>query len=1224
MKPDICIGNQTAYAAPDPLGPFHFAVSNGFDAFEWFSDKKEYEDGGLSGWEEADFSADTREALREFGEAAGIRFSVHAPWQANPLNKEGIDHLEISIDFAQDIGADVVVFHICMDDGPAGLIRAMRPIMAYAAEAGVKLALENTPYTLPQQVNAIFAGLREIRDETDHVGLCFDMGHANVCSATQNDYIGFFDALDRGVPVFHIHMHENYGDEDSHLTVFTGPAGTDEGGIRALIDRLHKKSFAGSIILEQWPEPPELLSDAGEYLRELMELPSSRDNGTPLPETIALRPAEELAQFRKKKPTRLEDAGKPPLIPEVGPEAEAAKARELEKRKQEVEEVLPEQPASAPAIQHPVDEAFIDTLVAASQEQRSWRGRLQWVRDRILENQQNISRKHLACLSIYLRFLGTGSLICEEDGGHYRPCHHAEAALEIEEALSTMEREETQWLLRRIIPWLPSVDEEFRRSEPLTRIRDIAHRDDIPQNLKSEIKHRLQNKLHRCAGPEDLKTSSELLGRITASGSGYSAEFVREFAIFHDELTEFFNATGLDSRLHSLNEFAAPALQELINPFIQLKHEDHDTEAEILALLEALTSLRRAVQKSLTEESDPHRRQRFRLTDVSLEDYAFPLLSEAANLLETAEADVEIEDWDILVRLTQLALQNVAMSSIEPDECGAIEEEFSSWGMGFSQEDRFSLLRVKATFDRTRRLAENYTDRINQLFPPYVSSLGTKLGVAKHAIEVFCEGDIRGNLIFQLSKLVELGLKTVRAELDLPPWEAIVPGTAYGKMIRVADLEELATRKDTGPFLVLVDEVEGDEEVPSSVKGILLGHAVPHLSHLGVRARQGKIAFAASDIEGSLSAFNEHLDTLVKLTVTPEGIQLDTLEKIKEEKRMSGMHRQVFALPSAELAATIELKPLAESRALTCGAKAESTGQLLGLAESSNGLFKAVDGLVLPFGCMEAALDQAHMRDHYEDCVAAIQEGNVAEMGEELKYLRRMLRGVCLPTSIDQQLIEVFGHGTPLAVRSSANGEDLEEMAGAGLYNSIVGVTPGEATSAVAQVWASLWSRPAAMSRQQAGIPHKDIRMAVMIQRLVLPESCFILHTVDPITQDRNTAFAELAPGLGDILASAGQPGTPYRIRASRDGEGVELTAMANYSTILHPQEAGGAQWQRVSYADQGFSQSPEALQGIGKRLAQISNSLEESLGAPQDAEGVLAGEEIYLVQTRPEQGLSR
>ena len=104
-------------------------------------------------------------------------------------------------------------------------------------------------------------------------------------------------------------------------------------------------------------------------------------------------------------------------------------------------------------------------------------------------------------MAVYLRLLATGELKCEEDGRHFRPNHHAEAALQIETALERLATPETAWVLRRIYPFLPSWGEEFRRSEPLTRIRDIAHRNDIPAELKNEIKHRLQNKLHRCAGP---------------------------------------------------------------------------------------------------------------------------------------------------------------------------------------------------------------------------------------------------------------------------------------------------------------------------------------------------------------------------------------------------------------------------------------------------------------------------------------------------------------------------------------------------------------------------------------------------------------------------------------------------------------------------------------------------------------------------------------------------
>lgn len=75
--------------------------------------------------------------------------------------------------------------------------------------------------------------------------------------------------------------------------------------------------------------------------------------------------------------------------------------------------------------------------------------------------------------------------------------------------------------LRRLQPWLPSFTAEFTASVPLTRIRDIAHRSDIPHDLKQELKHTIQNKLHRNAGPEDLVATEQMLQRITGQVSSY-------------------------------------------------------------------------------------------------------------------------------------------------------------------------------------------------------------------------------------------------------------------------------------------------------------------------------------------------------------------------------------------------------------------------------------------------------------------------------------------------------------------------------------------------------------------------------------------------------------------------------------------------------------------------------------------------------------------------------
>lgn len=271
MTSDIRIGNQTSVWCPDRMGPFCFALENGFDAFEWFADKKVSADGGVRGWEEADLDAAARAEIRAAGADRGMLFTVHAPWQANPLHAEGIEHLLESLDFARDIGAGLVNFHLYMDEGAAGYARSILPIIRAAAAKGLRLSIENTPHTSPDDFNQTFAELRRHAEGTpETVGMCLDIGHANLCRATRNDYIAYLDALSPEVPLVHLHVHENRGDADSHLTLFTGPARDDDSGVRAFVRRMIDRGYRGAMILEQWPEPPTLLVEAAVRLRGLL------------------------------------------------------------------------------------------------------------------------------------------------------------------------------------------------------------------------------------------------------------------------------------------------------------------------------------------------------------------------------------------------------------------------------------------------------------------------------------------------------------------------------------------------------------------------------------------------------------------------------------------------------------------------------------------------------------------------------------------------------------------------------------------------------------------------------------------------------------------------------------------------------------------------------------------------------------------------------------------
>jgi sugar phosphate isomerase/epimerase len=266
----IRIGNQTSFSSADVLRPFEYALANGFDAFEWFPDKKN--DG--TGWAEADISNETRQFIRDTAAKNDISLSVHASLPTNPLDPEAAGRFTETIEFAKDIGASLFNIHLHMDQGIAAYVEALVPLMQDLSKAGIRLSIENTVETGPEDFNQLFRHLHSsCPADSSHVGMCLDIGHANLCAATRNDYLGFIDRLGGHVPVIHIHLHENYGDSDSHLPVFSGPSGMDPSGMEGLISRLKKRAFSGCIIFEQWPQPQSLLNEARNRLLGMIATP---------------------------------------------------------------------------------------------------------------------------------------------------------------------------------------------------------------------------------------------------------------------------------------------------------------------------------------------------------------------------------------------------------------------------------------------------------------------------------------------------------------------------------------------------------------------------------------------------------------------------------------------------------------------------------------------------------------------------------------------------------------------------------------------------------------------------------------------------------------------------------------------------------------------------------------------------------------------------------------
>ena len=211
-----------------------------------------------------------------------------------------------------------------------------------------------------------------------------------------------------------------------------------------------------------------------------------------------------------------------------------------------------------------------------------------------------------------------------------------------------------------------------------------------------------------------------------------------------------------------------------------------------------------------------------------------------------------------------------------------------------------------------------------------------------------------------------------------------------------------------------------------------------------------------------------------------------------------------------------------------------------------------------------------------------------------------------------------LGDSPAVAVRSSANAEDLPDMSFAGQQDTYLNVVgEQELLVAVKNCWASLWTPRAISYRSQMGIEHDQVAMAVVIQLMVNADISGILFTANPTTGERKTIIANASYGLGEAIVSGEV--TPDTYIFDRDQRRAVETVIGTKEKMIISDGEGGTLWQEVSATRRAMSCLTEAqLAG----LADLALKSESHFGMPQDVEWAIsspsAGAELLLLQSRP------
>jgi len=201
--------------------------------------------------------------------------------------------------------------------------------------------------------------------------------------------------------------------------------------------------------------------------------------------------------------------------------------------------------------------------------------------------------------------------------------------------------------------------------------------------------------------------------------------------------------------------------------------------------------------------------------------------------------------------------------------------------------------------------------------------------------------------------------------------------------------------------------------------------------------------------------------------------------------------------------------------------------------------------------------------------------------------------------------------GGPVAVRSSAVGEDSVDASFAGMHRTLLYVRGDDAVArAIADVHASAHTDAALAYRTRLGLP-STIRIAVVVQRMVAADRAGVLFTRDPIT-GRDERVIESSWGLGEAIVSGMI--TPDRHRVARDGRIVERVG-GDKDIELLAAPAGGVETRSVDAARAAaFCLSDDDV----RRLHDLADGCERVFGSdPADIEWAFAGSDVFLLQRR-------
>lgn len=237
---------------------------------------------------------------------------------------------------------------------------------------------------------------------------------------------------------------------------------------------------------------------------------------------------------------------------------------------------------------------------------------------------------------------------------------------------------------------------------------------------------------------------------------------------------------------------------------------------------------------------------------------------------------------------------------------------------------------------------------------------------------------------------------------------------------------------------------------------------------------------------------------------------------------------------------------------------------------------------------------------------------------EEIWDISLRIRNLFLTTPFPQethetlsQLISRYCHDNPVAIRSSAPGEDSVNTSFAGLHESYLNISGSdEILKHVKLVWSSLYSDAALLYRKELGLDIHKSQMAVVIQELISSDRSGVFFSVNP--SDSNQAVLESVYGLNQGLVDGDVEPDRWNLHRTT---GKVLTHIKPARNRYAVKDTDGIVLAALPAA---LCEKPPLNEAEVHQVWEMGKKLESFFDRPQDVEWTFCKNRLFVLQSRP------